>query len=495
MPTRAKTVSAWILGVACLVSPAMATGITASDARLEFDADAGIAHVSALVAWENAWRTDKNHDSAWIVVKYSTPAWDGWVHLDVAPDGHALADGAMIDGPPPEWVVPGDGVGLFAQPSLEHRGSISWPVRLRLAEGAVDTLERVADPSDISIEVLAIEMVHIPEGGFTLGDPGERGRQYASFFRSDDAGEPAGLLRIESERPIEVGPSEGRLHYRVSPDLERFGYEGDQQGPIPGAFPKGFGAFYCMKYEITQGQYARFLNMQWSNAGAMRDPIGGRRYFVPGNRATIRVEGDRYVAGAPERPANFISWDDACAFADWMGLRPMTELEFTKACRGPEAPNDGQYPWGSAAKDSLVRTIGEDLDLVTSGDADEALLTDSSREAFGASYWWVMDLAGSVWERCVTIGHPVGRAFEGTHGNGRIDGEGFATNDDWPRGDGGPSSGGYGYRGGGHYEAGREYEPGGFNPHSPIAWRRFGSWGAAPRTMAYGARCVRTDPR
>jgi formylglycine-generating enzyme required for sulfatase activity len=332
-------------------------------------------------------------------------------------------------------------------------------------------------------------MVYIPEGPFTLGEPSTDARAHAAFFRSDSAGEPAGLVRIDSEDAIAVGPDAGSLYYQHSNFAQ---YEGDQQGPVPDAFPKGFDAFYVMKYEITQGQYASFLNTLSDSQTAMRDNRGGRAPARSMSRATIRLDDETYIAGAPNRPANFISWDDGCAFADWAGLRPMTELEFTKACRGPEEPIEHQFPWGTASKDRLARVMGDDLDLVASGRADEGILSDDKREVLGASYYWVMDLAGSVWERCVTIGHPIGRAFSGTHGDGRINSQGYATNDDWPRGD--SEIGGYGYRGGGHYEHGREYTPSSFNPHSPIAWRRFGSWGGAPRYIAYGFRCARTAP-
>ena len=96
------------------------------------------------------------------------------------------------------------------------------------------------------------------------------------------------------------------------------------------------------------------------------------------------------------------------------------------------------------------RVMGPNDDLVTTGDADESLLTDSTRDVTGASYYWVMDLAGSVWERVITFGHPRGRTFQGTHGDGTLSGYGDATNTDWPSGD--QEAGGYGYRGGGYYE-------------------------------------------
>ena len=45
-----------------------------------------------------------------------------------------------------------------------------------------------------------------------------------------------------------------------------------------------------------------------------------------------------------------------------------------------------------------------------------------------------MDLAGSLWERCITVGDSTGRAFKGTHGHGTISYYGFGTNNDWPSG-------------------------------------------------------------
>ncbi len=47
---------------------------------------------------------------------------------------------------------------------------------------------------------------------------------------------------------------------------------------------------------------------------------------------------------------DYLSWMDLCAYADWAGLRPMTELELEKACRGGGvSATAGDYPWGSTA--------------------------------------------------------------------------------------------------------------------------------------------------
>jgi len=301
-----------------------------------------------------------------------------------------------------------------------------------------------------------------------------------SYYRSDAQGRYAGTYRLTSEDEIPVGPHDGSLYCKPS----RYG--GDCRGPIPGAFPKGTRAFYVMKYEILQGQYADFLNTIHYYAASFRAPIGGRDYYE--QRGSIRVQDGRYVAMHPDRPANFMSWDDGTAFADWAGLRPWTEFEFTKAARGPVEPIADDFPWGTASKERLLRRNQPNDELFQSGDADESNLTDETRDVFGASYFWVMDLAGSVWEKVVSAAHPTGRAFIGTHGDGRLASYGLATSDDWPRGD--HEGGGYGYRGGGYYERGHVEGP--LIPHSRVAQRPYGGWGGGPRGVAYGFRAART---
>ena len=99
-----------------------------------------------------------------------------------------------------------------------------------------------------------------------------------------------------------------------------------------------------------------------------------------------------------------------------------------------------------------------------------------------------MDLAGSMWERVVSIGHPKGREFTGEHGNGDLDGYGFADIETWPSGIDGP--GGFGFRGGGYYVYPMNHSE--FNPYSPISYRRYGGWSGGNRKEAYGARFARS---
>ncbi len=472
---RAAIIAAAIL--AAFASRAEATEIRVATRGVERAAGSDAVTVVAHVTWKNAWRNARNYDAAWLFVKVRIGPNGGWTH--------ARLRGIAADSASPSLTcsVSPDGVGAFCAPASAHRGSVSARIKLEIDMTGVP--ERVRTSPQLEGKVFGIEMVYIPEGPFSIGDPDVKSAEYAAFYRSDAKGEHAGPLRLTSEAEIRVAPEAGALYYKA----KYAQYEGDRSGPIPAEFPKGTRAFYVMKYELLQGQYVEFLNSLEMHFAYSRAIQGGPGYGA--QRGSIRLDGFTYVAERPNRPANWVSWDDGTAFADWAGLRPMTDLEFTKAARGPVDPVAGDYPWGTSSRARLRRRMQPDDDLAQTGDADESRLTDSTREALGASYFWVMDLAGSVWEKVVTIGHPTGRAFKGTHGDGMLREYGIATNADWPAGDN--ETGGYGYRGGGYYERGMPDRD--FNPYSPVEWRRYGSWGGAPRSIAYGFRAARTaDP-
>ena len=424
------------------------------------------------VEWKNGWRNERNWDGVWVFTKFRI-GQGGWRHLRIGKpptQGNGLARVGC------DFQAPADGAGFFAYPGSAVRGDLMWNVSLPLG------FESPAR-ENIEFKVFAIEMVHIPEGPYSIGDPDPEALKYAAFYKSGADGKPDGAYRVTGESPITVGPQPGNLYYQLSNMAQ---YEGDRGGPVPQEFPKGFQGFWLMKYELSQGQYTDFLNNISHDAAGHRSITGVPAYTS--ERGTIAWSNVAYKAEKPNRPANFVSWDDACGFADWAGLRPMTELEFTKAARGPGEPIAHEYPWNTNSYSALLRAMQPTGDLMTTDDADESKLTEATRPVLGASYYWVMDLAGSVWERCVSIGHPAGRAFKGSHGDGQVT-YGFATNPDWPKGD--ADGGGYGYRGGGYYEMGMTF--GDFNPYSPIDYRRYGAWGGAPRSIAYGFRAARSD--
>lgn len=424
--------------------------------------------------WENAWNNNKNHDAVWVFMKYGTP-YNNHVKLKLL--GYKVLQNRIKESPDPTIEVSKDGLGFLIYPSKEYRGHQNFKLQILLDT----TGQRMNNSKLTGLSVHPIEMVYIPKGKFTLGSPDEAAIKRAAFYKSNAEGQVKDQITISSEAAIEVGAKENALYYWSESAL----YNGDQKGPVPEEFPKGFNAFYIMKYELTQGQYAEFLNTLPDGWTYGRSPTGGKTYHK--NRGGIQLKNGQYIADNPHRPMNYVSFTDALAFTDWAGLRPITELEFEKAARGSATPIPAEFVWGTNNYDLLERYVDENSELVMANQHNESELSDQTRPIFGASYFWVMDLSGSLWEKVITIGNPIGRAFKGSHGDGKLS-FGHATNPDWPTSDN--EIGGFGYRGGGYYEPGTLYSD--FNPHSPIGYRYYGAWSGGPRSIAYGYRAGRT---
>ncbi len=440
------------------VRPVLRSGVNQSQPSVIFD-----------LAWDNAWNNSKNHDAVWIFIKFGE-YWNN--HAYISPIKPPIVLKNRNSKVSILCQRSKSGTGFMIKTNGSFRGNIDLKIQVFL-----DTARTRINRSKMEgLKVMGLEMVYIPSGPFTLGSPDPAALNFASMYRADGKGQPAGLYRIENEDKIEIGPVSGNLFYQSINEL----YNGDQKGPIPASFPKGFDPFYIMKYELNQGQYVDFLNTLPDNWTYQRSPIGGRGYHQ--NRGGIYLENGSYEAKNPKRPMNFISWTDGCAYMDWAGLRPLTELEYEKACRGPGTPIAGEFVWGTNNYDRLERFVDTDKNLKLKNDWVESQLNDNNRDVFGASYYWVMDLSGSVWEKVITIGNAIGRDFTGSHGDGKLS-FGKADNPDWP--DSNDEKGGFGYRGGGFY-----YEPhySDFNPHSPIGYRFYGAWSGGPRSIAYGCR-------
>lgn len=178
-------------------------------------------------------------------------------------------------------------------------------------------------------------------------------------------------------------------------------------------------------------------------------------------------------------------------------MRPITELEFEKACRGPLDPVQGEYAWGTPSYTVISGLQGADGsgqeyyttgNLLCSGSSPGGparvgmfARPGSTREAAGASYWGIMDLSGNIWERCIIIGHATGRAFTGEHGAGTLSAIGDANVAGWPN----TTATGAGFRGGCFLGA---------VASSRVSDRNSAAAQDAQRAYTYGGRVGRSAP-
>ncbi len=528
---------------------------------------AGQSSITFDLAWDHSWRAawevdEKQHggkgalkleswDAAWVFVKFRRPGADSYSHamLSTKQADHRAPAAAALD----VGLTDDDrnAIGVFVYRKAAGHGPNDFKgVTLRWLHGA-DT------PADVDLRVFALEMVHVPSCAFWAGD-GSTDHVKGQF----SAGYSTHPFRIESERALTLGgETADTLNNRDTAGMflsNSDDFNSDEPRALPAQFPKGYKAFYCMRHEITQQQYVDFLNTLSYNGQRDRTERAGKdkkgpeapagtlvllnskstgqrtgiKVAVPGvaevsepvviKRGTFVATGTGttpgkpavYETDAPHVALNCIMTLDGAMFAAWAGLRPMTELEFEKACRGPLKPVPNEYAWGTDGIAGMEPNSGHYV-LQNAGKPDETVVWEggsgpdathgnapfmgtndklagplrvgifatptSDRVSSGASYWGILDLTGNLMECPVSVGNPAGRAFPGNHGDG---------------GDS-PWAGLYfGIRGGG-YGSGSHYMGYGGNENFRIS-NRFvasmpGLYGGV-RHFALGFRCVRTAP-
>ena len=405
-----------VCAAALLAAPCMANNLVVTNVALSI-AGGGQADIQFDLSWDNSWRsswsdngdtiTVTNWDAAWVFVKFRRSG-QLWHHVMLTTTGHTATGGTAID-------VADDGggqrLGAFVYRSAEGSGSTTCTaMRLRWDYAA----SGLAGTNEVDLAVFAVEMVYIPEGPFSLGSGGT---ETYPFYRYPNPGDS---YVVTGEQAIVVGTTTGNLYYAG----------GGLHGSIPAAFPKGFRSFYCMKHEITQGQYADFLNLLDSGIVAT--------YFPNANglsRHTIAATNEGYAASAPDLACNYLNGDRALTYLDWCGLRPMTEFEFEKACRGVRTPWINEYAWGDTTYVLQTGHDGADLSGTETAVPTNANLhgtttvggpvrvgiyatATSSRQAAGAGYFGNMELSGNLFEVVVSVSRTEGLVFGDVCGDG-----------------------------------------------------------------------------
>jgi len=141
-------------------------------------------------------------------------------------------------------------------------------------------------------------------------------------------------------------------------------------------------AFYMDKYEMTVAQYQRFLK-----ATGRQEPYDWN--YSDNWRKQLRY---------PNQPVVYVNWEDANAYALWLGKRLPTEAEWEYAARGGNTGLDGkpkyQYPWGNEAS---ANRANFDADGNRRSDWERYLQDVGS---FSPNGYGLYNMAGNVSEWC-----------------------------------------------------------------------------------------------
>jgi len=479
--------------IVLLAMPLAANNITVSNVAITARDDANkFIEVTFNITWENSFRTvglsPNNWDAAWVFMKFNkTNSYSAFDHCKL----DAVANHSLPDADNYEFVQPADSMGVFIQRKTPGSGTVTLNgCKLRWKYSGSASF----DPTNpIDVKVFALEMVYVPTGAFKVGSGGA---ESGAFGTGASLSTP---FPITSEASLSINNAAGALWGSSSSGNNTIG----AVGTLPAEFPKGYQGFYCMKYELTQKAYVDFLNslsrrqqnyrtnLWWRNANGNGGIMGNNpsyydgtwyynfRYVMSIDQASRNYQnGIRCLDNFATRPAPIVFANDvngsvaadfsssnqaddgqqkACgylsnastlAYLDWSGLRPMSELEYEKACRGNATPLANEYVWGttnyvsltSPSNNGMVNEVAVNpaANCNVDGNYNAVLRVGmfanpaSSRAESGATFWGIQNMGDNLWEPCMSVGLTDNRFFTSTlHGDGKLTVMG-ATDTGWP---------------------------------------------------------------
>ena len=466
------SISLWSMFVSLLMigSQAYANGLVISNTSLTGqNTSTQTWQVRFNITWDNSWKDNVNWDAVWIFCKYRVGT-NAWGHATLNAAGFQTGSGTPIN-----INIACDQKGAFISRRNISSGTLATTqVELRWNYGVDGVLN--SDAPDLNI--YGMEMVYIPGGPFTIGDGNGVNSSSSSAFFAVSQHLPYTIDNLISPNISATGniinaSSTPANFVRIDGDG---GIDLNLDGVVDSArFPTGFNAFYLQKYELTQGQYTDFLNtlnytQQSNHMNNTTNTLGASQ--VDGtigtnpNRNTILIQTIGvnpgtpriFATSRPDRVNTNMNCVDMLAYLDWAALRPFTELEYEKASRGPLAPIQGEYAWGSTNgnfNSSFTLSGTENgTEIITSptgivmmaqgntisqGDGGTGFTrvgitanSSTGRLGAGASYYGVINLGDNANEFCVTLGNVAGRSFRGDNGNGLLNSGGYADAPNWP---------------------------------------------------------------
>lgn len=409
-----------------------------------------LAVIQMDLSWENSWRDACNHDAAWLFAKYSLDGGVTWSHATLKGSGVTPTQTSPGSDASLQIYVPDDCKGAFVRRTAEGSGTLAT-TGLRLAWD----LEADSIPPDAlgRISMHGLEVVYIPKGPFYVGD---NASQINRGFKVTYINTPA----MTNTTAAGLGTIEVPYTNMTAGIGRPYGIA----GTFTNRYPNGYNAFYIMKYELSRRRYLDFLNqltfLQATNL--MTNLVVSQAYTFEGTTGAItgthrnfaNTHSWRAVTFRQMTTPTFNGAREWLAYLDWAGLRPITEMEYEKACRGPNRPVDNGFPWGTTAgllinRLKALNTAAESPSVrgatliaggfygtvVPSYPLRNGALADATTDQFqaGASYYGVLEMAGNVCEKCVvSYYHAVAAAYSGLHGDGALNADGTANVRNWP---------------------------------------------------------------
>lgn len=193
----------------------------------------------------------------------------------------------------------------------------------------------------------------------------------------------------------------GTSETRVKALEEHFGDHFAGETPQRSIYLK---AYYIDKFEVTNHQYAQFLQVVKEEGHRFCYPKEpARKNHIPTYWQDHRLNG-------ANQPVTGVDWYDAYAYCQWAGKHLPTEAQWEKAARGLD---DREFPWGNIwvaeYSNNVESTFGQSilnkkqwLHLLGYLNLDTLKVLTKPVGSFpqNVSPYGAQDMAGNVWEWC-----------------------------------------------------------------------------------------------
>lgn len=162
------------------------------------------------------------------------------------------------------------------------------------------------------------------------------------------------------------------------------------------------GGFLLDQYEVTNAQFAKYLNDIGSHQTCPGETDDACIILANVNpRTTILLEDGRYrpKEGLEDHPVHTVSWLAAKQYCEWAGKRLPTEFEWEYAARhDPRTGHDRVYPWGDEMEPGHANCDEEVCADGFEATAPVGSFTGRNGQEDGRSAFGVANMGGNAWE-------------------------------------------------------------------------------------------------
>ncbi len=223
-----------------------------------------------------------------------------------------------------------------------------------------------SEPSGATVYINDIRVGRTPLTKYEIGARGQEDKPFTVRLEHDGYNSEELTLNASQPdaRPEILGRDGGKMVLIPAGEFQMGSNNGDSdEKPVHTVYVD---AFYMDIYEVTVGQYKRFVRETGHRAPNWNDVSA----YSPTDR----------------HPIINVSWYDAMAYAQWAGKRLPTEAEWEKAARGGLVGQ--KYPWGNSIDSSKTNYIQKVEGTTPVG-------------SYPPNGYGLYDMAGNVWEWCL----------------------------------------------------------------------------------------------